>query len=419
MYYPILAVLCCACLYSALVLLAVTWRHRRPSTVAFSPGVSILKPLKGMDDALEENLESFVALAYPEFELLLAAAEADDPALEVARRVADRHPERVIRVFVFPDSLGTNPKVSLLAPLERQAQYDYVMVSDSNVAVKPDFLACCVRPMRDPKVGMVHSAVVGTEERSLAAAFENLQLTCFSGVLGVCVPMLTGIHAVVGKNLLIRRSALNESGGFYAIRRIIADDHVLAMQIQNAGWKLALADQPVCTVNRQWHWKKFVSRHVRWSTIRWRLSPGSYPAELIANPVFLAAGVGLAGAPWHEVQDLQMLGAAVVIKVAGDAVASRGLRGSWPRLHHLLAMPLKDLVMGVIWTMPFLSSRIYWRGTPFHIRRDGRMVRPAVWARWKAMKSRRPIPAELEPVEVPTILAFPIAKADKERKHAA
>lgn len=419
MLIPAMAVLACACFYAVLVVLAVGWRHRRPRPGDFTPGISILKPLKGVDDALEENLESFVALDYPEFELLLAAADANDPALEVARRVAARHPERVIRVFVFPDSIGTNPKVSLLAPLERHAQYDFVMVSDSNVAVKPDFLKRCVQPMEDARVGMVHSAIVGIEEKTLPAAFENLHLTCFSGVLGVCVPMLTGIHAVVGKNLLLRRTALNQSGGFFAIRRIIADDHELALQFLRSGWKLALADQPVATVNRQWQWDKFLSRHVRWSVIRWRLSPFSYPAELIANPVCLAVGVGVVGAPWNGPLELALLASAALLKLTGDAVACRGLRGAWPKPHHLLAMPLKDLTMGVVWTMPFFSSRIVWRGTPYYIARDGRMIRPEVWERWRQNRGRSVTTVETPAVESPTILTFPAKSRRDDKKRAA
>jgi hypothetical protein len=255
---------------------------------------------------------------------------------------------------------------------------------------------------------MVHSPVAGVDEVSLAAAFENLQLTCFSGVLGVCTPVLTGIHAVVGKNLLMRRKALAEAGGFFGIRKILADDHILAMRFVAAGWTLALADQPVLTVNRSWGWSRFVTRHVRWCIIRRQLSP-AYPVELASNPTFLTLLV-LAGAYALSGSVSPLLGwfgaGIIALKLAADACACRGLRGQWPQLHHLLAMPIKDLVMGCIWLVPFVSNRLVWRGTPYYVTRSGRMARPEVWRRALA-RGRKGVAA---PVAEPVLLPLPVAQ---------
>ena len=46
------------------------------------PPVSILKPLKGVDADLKENLRSIFRLDYPEFEVLLGTEEPDDPRPE-------------------------------------------------------------------------------------------------------------------------------------------------------------------------------------------------------------------------------------------------------------------------------------------------------------------------------------------------
>ena len=54
--------------------------------------MTILKPVKGVDDGLEENLLSLADQVYPGFEILVGAADAGDPALAVARRVGPARP---------------------------------------------------------------------------------------------------------------------------------------------------------------------------------------------------------------------------------------------------------------------------------------------------------------------------------------
>src|SRR5687767_11227475 len=66
--------------------------RRAPRIPGELPPVSILKPLRGADPGLETNLETSFRLDYPAFEIVLGAADADDPALAIAARVAARHP---------------------------------------------------------------------------------------------------------------------------------------------------------------------------------------------------------------------------------------------------------------------------------------------------------------------------------------
>src|SRR5262245_28245140 len=75
------------------VSLAVSRGRRGARVPGFFPPVSIVKPLSGLDDELERNLESFFELDYPVYEVLFSFARRSDPAFAVARRVADRHPD--------------------------------------------------------------------------------------------------------------------------------------------------------------------------------------------------------------------------------------------------------------------------------------------------------------------------------------
>ncbi len=166
-------------LYGTMMVLFIVAMRRRarlgtlPSPTA-SPRVSILKPLAGEDDDLVENLESFARLAYPAFEILFGVASVTDPAYAIASAFVSRHPEVAARLVLTAPEAAINPKVAQLVGLESVATGEICVISDSNVRVSPTYLSSLVRELDDQTVGMVTSLFVGTGERTIGAAIENL-----------------------------------------------------------------------------------------------------------------------------------------------------------------------------------------------------------------------------------------------------
>ena len=130
-----------AVLTTVLGMLALVWKtRRRPLTGDFAPPMTIFKPLKGIDENLEENLRSFFRLDYPEVQLLFGVAEGGDPAIGVVEKLLDEFPERDAHLIVGAPAFGLNPKVENLAALNRLRKHDYILISDSNVRVRPSYL---------------------------------------------------------------------------------------------------------------------------------------------------------------------------------------------------------------------------------------------------------------------------------------
>src|SRR5262245_29339012 len=151
-------------------------RSQVPPAPRCSPPVSILKPLRGLDDGLEENLRSFFTLDYSRYEIVFAAGDGADPALEVARRVSAGYPRIPCRVVADSTTVGVNPKVNNLANAALRAAHEVLLISDSNVRAAPDHLRVLVSHLESPGVGLVSSTFRATGEGGVGGRLERVQL---------------------------------------------------------------------------------------------------------------------------------------------------------------------------------------------------------------------------------------------------
>ena len=248
------------------------------------PPVSVLKPLKGADAGLEANLESFFRLAYPRFEVVLGVDDAGDPALAVARRVAAAHPDVPSRIVVDPRAVGLNPKVNNLANLLRHARHDVLLISDSNVRVRPGYLDDLVAHLARPGVGLVSSPFRAAAAEGAGGAIEALQLNTF--VLGgvAAVQRFLGGVCVVGKSMLLRRATLDALGGFPFLARYLAEDQVCGEEVARRGLAVAMSGHVIDNVLGRLPLRAALRRHLRWARIRRRMSPAGYAGNCCSSP---------------------------------------------------------------------------------------------------------------------------------------
>jgi ceramide glucosyltransferase len=364
----------------SLLMLAAQWRQLAapaPPPPPAWPPVSILKPLKGVDAGLERNLESFFALDYPAFELVFGVGDADDPALEVARRTAARHPRVTARFAVGGPDVGYNPKVNNLANILRCASHELLLISDSNVAVDGSMLRRLVARLEDADAGLATSFIRGVEGRGPGGALESLQLNTF--VMGgvAAVSGLVGRVCAVGKSMLLRRADLARIGGFAELGRYLAEDQVCGELIAGLDRRVVVSAQPVDNVLGRLSVRDFAARHLRWARIRRRIAPAAYAAEILTDPM-PAAVVLVAAAPGAG---SVLLALATVAVVSGAALAAEHRLGvRRPPAHYPPLVVLRSLLVLLLWPLPFLSSRVSWRGRSFRIGPRTLLQPDEVWA---------------------------------------
>lgn len=325
------------------------------------PPISLLKPIKGTEEGLEENLRSFYAQDYAgPMEVVFATTEPDDPALAVARAIAAQHPQVPTRFVISDPGFGLNPKVANLAGALRAARHDLVLQSDANVRARPDYLTRVVGEMIAERGDLLSSMVVGVGERSLGATLHNLQLSAFIAP-GCCFALrYFGIACVIGKSMLFRKSDLAEVGGLELVRDILAEDYVLGRAFQKANKKVLLSTTTVENVNVDATVEHFVGRHARWLKMRAAIHIPGFVADLIANSTALSLLAFLtSGLDWR-------FGAVfaihAMVKAAGDAYLLGRTRGAPMAWRHRLVAPLRDILMMAIWPYAAFSRSIEWRG---------------------------------------------------------
>jgi ceramide glucosyltransferase len=352
---------------------ALRRRPRQARGAGPTPPLSILKPLKGLDEGLWDNLAALARQDYPEYEILLGAADAADPALRLADRLRREFPRVPIRVLVCDRPVGFNPKVNSLAVLAAAARHDLVLISDSNVRPDAGYLRAMAAELRDPRVGLVSSLLAGVGERTAGALLENAQLNSFVAA-AVAAGDFIGHPCVVGKSVLLRRSQLERLGGWAAVGDVLAEDYLLGRLYHRAGLRVALSAHPVPTLNRRWTVGRFLSRHLRWMQMRRHINRSAYAGEPLLNPTAWFAAALVAGAPGGAPLWLAVAaGAGIAGKAALDVGLARGLRGRGPGALEVAWLPVKDLLLAGLWLVGLFWRRVVWRDNVFRIGPDSRV----------------------------------------------
>jgi ceramide glucosyltransferase len=353
--------------YCLLILVAVRRYLAVPVPTLTAPvPISILKPLAGVDEGLEENLLSFFSQRYPEFEILAAVREPADPAVAVFHRVAARFPNVPSRLLFTGEPPYPNAKVFSLDHMFRAACYDLLVMSDSDIRVTPDMLSRVAAEFEDPQVGMAtcpYRAVAGPSFWSLLEAIG--MNTEFWGS-AIVARMLEGMRFAVGPTIVARRDVIEKLGGFNRVKDYLAEDFVLGKFAAEAGCGVILSRYVIeHRIGSQRFWPNAVHR-VRWCRSTRRSRPAGYVGEIFTNPLPLALALLAARPQWWPLFAF----ACLVRAAAAWAVAG-------PVLHDPVTarrcwlVPLQDLLSFVVWLAGFFGNTIAWRGRQYHLHPDG------------------------------------------------
>jgi ceramide glucosyltransferase len=359
--------------YLVVVVSVLLHTRRRERQLAEFPAISLLKPVKGLEENLEGCLRSFFEQAYPgAFELVFSAASREDPALAVARQLAREYPNVPARFVLSDENWGLNPKVSNLQGALAAARHDLVLQSDANVWAPPDYVRSIVAEFVQEDAALLSSLVSGIGERSIGAAMENLQLSAYVAP-ACCVALKVGnVPCVIGKSMLFRRSGLRQLGGLERVKDSLAEDYLLGRHFADHGEKVILSATPIRNVNVDMPIERSLGRHARWLKMRAVISPSAFLADIFTNPIALSL------LTWISADCDAKVGygalAVTALKTLGDGQLLRIIRGIPMNARHLVLLPVKDLLMFGVWVYASFSRSVCWRGIKLRLGADSQLL---------------------------------------------
>ena len=349
-------------------------KGRRDTVPPLPPGegVTILKPVKGVDAGSYANFASFCAQEYHgQIQILFAAASADDPAIPVIRQIVEDHPGHDISLVINPVIHGPNYKVSNLINAFPRARHDIIIVCDSDIRVPANYLASVTAHFSDPRVGLVTSLYRTSLVRNVATAVEATGFTS-EMIPNVLVALhLEGLSFALGASMAVRREALAAIGGFQALADYLADDYQLGNKIHRAGWLIALDGCFVESMVRAESLPTVLTRQLRWARTMRVSRPGGYLASGITLP-FPAALLAAIIAPTTPIA-LAAIGLLYAVRLSITTMYSRRFVADSLLPRWLWLIPVRDMLAFCTWALSFLGNRVEWRGSRFRLRPGGRI----------------------------------------------
>jgi len=358
--------------FSVLTVLA-TWRfyaRRRPAGDSVLPPVTVLKPVYGLDRALEGGLRSFCEQDYPELQIVMSLQRRDDPALPLLRTLEAEYPERVT-VVVGESPPSVNGKVQNMVIGMTAARHEHLVVSDSDVHAPRDYLRRMVAPLADPKLGYVCSLYRIRGARNLAERLDLLSINADFMPSVIFTYMTRAAIFCLGASIAFRRSDLEAVGGMGAFAEYLVEDHELGRRLHERGLGVRLLPMTIdltpdyANLSAWWRHQVYWDQNTRAANL-----PG-FALTILTRAVPFALLFALATG--FAASGLLVLAGATAVRI-GTAALIAAIEEDDETLTALPWLPLRDVLALASWALALTRNTFEWRGNTFKLTRGGRIV---------------------------------------------
>jgi ceramide glucosyltransferase len=367
----------CGSIYCILSLFTMIWFRlvpaqqpgRHPETW---PPVTILKPVHGLEKNQRENLRSTCLQDYPDFQVVFSVQDPGDPAIPLLREIQNEFGSDRVSVAIEQLSCGTNGKINNMLGGLPQARHEILVISDSDVRLRPDYLKAIVAPLSEPSVGCVCTLYKAACANTW---FEKLELLTLNAefMTNVVFAHATGFSKFcMGASAALTKSTLQAIGGLESLGDYLVEDYEMGRRIWSSGKEVAIVPYIIDTMVDLKSPSQWWSHLVYWD----QNTRAARPIAFFFTAVIRSVPFALLYALLHmgTLIGLQVLAAALVLRLATSALIlgwgfrdQEGLRSLW-------LLPFRDLVALASWALAYTKRTTVWRGTEFILTRDGRLI---------------------------------------------
>jgi ceramide glucosyltransferase len=349
-------------------------RETWPALVV-APGVSVLKPVHGLERNLREHLETYFHQDYPKYELIFCARTRDDEALKIVDELIAQYPHVNARVITSGEPPGANAKVHSLAMMIEAAQHEILLFSDSDVPARPEYVREVTAPLNDRRVGVTNCLYRGLPQPGLWALIDALGMTIEMPAGVLIARMLEGMKFALGPTLATRKDVVEKIGGMRQFQNYCAEDFEIGRLADAAGFRVLLSSHVIDHLSAEGDFQKSFRHQVRWMLS----SRYSRPAGHLGTIFTFAAPFGLLGLIAGIMIDRPGLGIFLLLwswlnrAIQAIAIGWRTLRDPLS-LKYAWLYWLRDLQGFVVWCASYLGNEVVWRGRRYRLTTGGKMV---------------------------------------------
>jgi ceramide glucosyltransferase len=375
-----IAGLICSTGFLVLIVYSAIRFSRRPLPANVSdaqlPPVSVLKPLCGLEPDLERNLESFFTLDYPHFELVFGTRDAGDPALKIVDALRLRYPDVPVKIVFSGEPDRPNAKVCSLIKMYAAMSHDYLVIGDSDVRVAREYLREVIKPLLNPKVGLVTCIYRGVPTGGLWTLLEGLGMSVEMSSGVIVADLLEGMTFALGPSMSTRRDVVDSVGGLEILLDYLADDYVIGNEVHRAGSEVVLSHYIIDHVIMNRSMRSSFAHQIRWM----RSTRFSRPAGHLGTLLTFAMPFGLLGLIGGLIGGKPMLGLSLLAfaylnRLIMALVTGVGVVRDRLSLVYCWLYPLRDLTGFYVWCASYFGQTVVWRNEEYRVLPGGKMVR--------------------------------------------
>lgn len=340
------------------------------------PGVSILKPLTGVDRNLKENLETFFTQDYPQFELLFSVPDDNDPAILVVKSLIESFPKVDAKLFIGARDVGSNGKINNMVRPYEAAQFDNIVISDTGIKTTPTTLREMMSCLK-PDVGLVLQMPYCAPRKGFGAVYQQVYFgtmqarNCLSA--NAC-----NINCSTGMSCLLRREVLDQAGGLAPFGKYLAEDHFIAEGIRKQGYKVVLSTLPALQNSGNCEISDFHKRLVRWAKLRMTLLPTLIVLEPLGESVIQGAVASLAAGYLLEMSPLAFFIGHLLVWFLSDYILIRIVQNGplpFSKFEFLAAWLFREMMAPYIILQGHMTHYVVWRNRKYHVKWGGEVER--------------------------------------------
>lgn len=339
------------------------------------PGASVLKPLHGLEPALDENIRSFFRQDYPVFEIIMAVDHPDDPALAIARKVRDEFPNVPCRILVTGEPEWPNPAICSIAKMAEVASYDILVTTDSDVTVGSDYLQAVVTPLTEARNGMVTCIYRGVNRGTFWSLLDSMGMSVEMTAGVLTANLLEGMKFGLGPTIVWRRDSLQAIGGCQALSHYFSNDFMAGNLVSAANYNVVLSRYVIGHVVAPMSWKRLWNKELRWAVgTRYSRPKGHFGEGLIYATPFGILGCIAALMLHQPALGVAFLAYAIANRIAESLIIGWGVTRDRDCLRLAWLYPLRDLLGFAIWVGSYCQGKLQWRAGQFELVEGGKIA---------------------------------------------